>query len=1106
MKKIMLLLAFFAIGLQVLMAQTKEISGTVTSAENGETIPGVAVSVKGTTLGTITDMNGTYTIRVPQEAQNLVFTFVGMGTQEVPIGNQTRINVAMTSELIAVDEVVVTALGITRDKKSLGYSVQAVSGEDINNVKNDNFVTSLSGRVSGIQVKNNTNFGGSTNVVIRGSTSLTGNNQALFVVDGVAIDNSNTNNIGQLEGRNGFDYGNAAADINPNDIESISVLKGAAASALYGSRATNGVILITTKKGKATVGKAPTVRLSSNITISNIDKSTFPKYQWEYGAGYGKDYYSDPEEDGSLYPGFEYYADVDGDGVTDYTVPYYEDASRGQKFDPAVSVFQWDALYPDSPNYLQATPWVRGANGPESFFKTGVGTSNNIEIAGGNDQTTYRFSYTYFDQNGVMPNSHLTRNNANFNGSHKIIDNLKATTSVNFVNTEGKGRPSTGYSDNIMSSFRQWYQTNVDIGLQKSLYESTGDNITWNPAAYDNLAPAYWDNPYWSRYQNYEQDSRDRFIGYAQIDWDIITDLKAMGRFSIDTYNELQEERKAIGSSAGEFGVNRPDVTSGYSRFTREYRETNLDFMLNYHKAFSEQFDMTAILGTNIRRTRAESFYASTNNGLSVPGIYALANTKDPMLLPEETLTQVGVNGIFGSISLGFNSTYFLDATLRRDQSSTLPEKHNSYYYPSVSASMIFSNLVTADWLSMGKLRLNFAEVGSSAPALSLIDTYTQIQSFAGTALTTLPNTKQNADLKPERQRALEAGLEMNFLKNRLGFDLALYKNNTFDQLMPVSVSYATRFEAKWVNAGEIENTGIELSLLGTPVKIDDFRWDVRVNWAKNQNKVIELYTDMAGNEVTNLLLGGLQGGVSINATVGQPYGTILGSDFQYHENGGRLISPTTGRYLISPTNDVVIGDINPDWTGGISNAFKYKNLTLSFLVDIQQGGDIFSLDLWYGLGTGLYEETVGLNDLGNPKRDPIVGRDDTNKTYAPNSGGTLNKGVLADGSENWVRVNEENYGAQGWAVDPNARYVYDASYVKLREVSLSFGLPTNLISKLYISNASIALVASNVWIISKNLPHADPEASQSSGNIQGWQSGVMPTNRNFGFTLNLQF
>jgi outer membrane receptor protein involved in Fe transport len=419
---------------------------------------------------------------------------------------------------------------------------------------------------------------------------------------------------------------------------------------------------------------------------------------------------------------------------------------------------------------------------------------------------------------------------------------------------------------------------------------------------------------------------------------------------------------------------------------------------------------------------------------------------------------------------------------------------------------MIFSNLVTSDWLSMGKLRLNFAEVGSSAPALSLIDTYTQIQSFAGTALTTLPNTKQNADLKPERQRALEAGLEMNFLKNRLRFDLALYKNNTFDQLMPVSVSYATRFEAKWVNAGEIENKGIELSLLGNPVKTDDFRWDVRLNWSKNENKVIELYTDIAGNEVTNLLLGSLQGGVSINATVGQPYGTILGSDYQYHENGGRLISPTTGRYLISPTNDVVIGDINPDWTGGISNAFKYKNLTFSFLVDVQKGGDIFSLDLWYGMGTGLYEETVGLNDLGNPKRDPIVGRDDANKTYAPNSGGTLNKGVLADGSENWVRVNEENYGAQGWAVDPNARYVYDASYVKLREVSLSYDLPTNLISKLYLSNASIAIVASNVWIISKNLPHADPEASQSSGNIQGWQSGVMPTNRNFGFTLNLQF
>ncbi len=1106
MRKISLLLVFLGfIGLQVIFAQTRQITGTVTSGDDGTSIPGVSVVVKGSNLGTITDMDGKFTLRVPQGAKALSISFVGMTSAEVPLTSASNYKVVLKSESVSVDEVVVTALGITREKKSLGYAVQQVSGEEINNVKSDNFVTSLSGRVSGIQVKNNTNFGGSTNVIIRGSSSLTGNNQALYVVDGIPVDNSNTNNSGQVTGRSGYDYGNAAADINPNDIESISVLKGAAATALYGSRATNGVILVTTKKGKASGSKSPRVKLSSNVTFSSIDRSTFPKYQSESGGGYGKTYYSS-----TVYPGFEYYADVNGDGKTDYTVPYYEDASRGQYFDPKVMVYQWDALYPASPNYLKATPWVAATNGPDTFFKTGLSTSNNVEVSGGDNTTTYRLSYTYYDQTGIMPNSFLTKNNVIFSGSHKILSNLKITTSANYVNTSGKGRPSTGYSDNILSSFRQWFQVNVDIAQQKNMYELTHKNITWNPAAYDNLAPAYWDNPYWVRYENYETDGRSRLIGYTQLDWEITKELKAMGRYAIDTYNELQEEHKAVGSAAGEFGVGRPDVTSGYSRFSRAFTETNFDFMLNYHKALTEKFDLTAMFGTNIRRTKTESVYASTNNGLAVPNVYALSNSVDPLLPPEESYRRVAVNGVFSSLSLGYNNTFYLDATIRRDQSSTLPAKNNAYYYPSVTGSMLFSNLVKKDWLSLGKLRLNFAEVGSSAPALSVKDTYLANAPFSGNPLVTVPNTKQNSNLKPERQRALEAGLEMSFFKNRVGFDLAAYKNNTFDQLMPVSISYATGFSSKWVNAGEIQNTGVELSLNGIPVKSKNFSWNINVNWAQNKNKVVSLYTDESGNKITNLLIGSLQGGVSINATVGQPYGTIKGSDFQYHKNGGKLISPTTGRYLKTSTNDVVIGDINPDWTAGINNAFKYKNITCSFLVDMQKGGDVFSLDLWYGMGTGLYAETAGLNDLGNRKRDAIVWKDATKKTkesgYASNSGGIIEDGVLADGSANWVRRNQENYAAIGWAADPNARFIFDASYVKLRELTISYDLPKSLISKLYLSNASIGFVGSNLWIISKNLPHADPEASQGSGNIQGWQSGVMPGTKNLGFTINLQF
>ena len=404
----------------------------------------------------------------------------------------------------------------------------------------------------------------------------------------------------------------------------------------------------------------------------------------------------------------------------------------------------------------------------------------------------------------------------------------------------------------------------------------------------------------------------------------------------------------------------------------------------------------------------------------------------------------------------------------------------------------------------MVKLGLNYAEVGNDAPALNTKDTYTGNAPFSGNSLVTVPDTKKNANLKPERQVAYEAGLEMKFLHNRLGFDLAFYKNTTFDQLMDVSTSYATGYSAKWVNAGEIENKGVELFISGTPVKTSDFSWDIALNWSKNTNKVVELYTDEAGNEVKNLELGSLQGGITINARVGEAYGAILGTDYVYEETTGKPIVKSNGRYMVSDANDIVIGNANPDWLGGINNSFRYKNIALSFLIDIQHGGDIFSLDHWYGSGTGLYAESAGLNDLGNPKRDPITYNDDN--TYASNSGGTINPGVDADGNVNTTRVSNQNYGADGWAVSPNKKFVYDASYVKLRELSVTYNLPQNILANTFISGASVSFVGSNLWIIHKNLPYSDPEASQSAGNIRGWQSGTLPATKNFGFNVNLKF
>ncbi len=1081
--------------MQAAVAQT-EVRGTVTDAKDGTPLPGVSIVVKGTLTGTVTDITGKYALTVPAGYNDLIFSFVGMLTKEAKIDGRAVIDVALEDDVVGLDEVVVTALGISREKKSLGYATQEVSGQELSAVKSDNFINSMSGRVAGVQVKSTNNMGGSSNMIIRGNSSITGNNQALFVIDGVPVNNDNTNNSGQISGRSGFDYGNAAADLNPNDIESVNVLKGAAATALYGSRAANGVVMITTKKGSKTMGKTKRVgvSISSNITTGFVDKTTFPKYQTGYGAGYGASFYSESE-----YPGFELVYDIDGDGNLDFTVPTYEDASMGQKFDPNVSVYQWDAFFPSSPNYLKATPWIAAENGPEYFLQNPLSFTNTVEVAGGSEAATFRISYTNFNQKGILPNSELKRNNIMLSGSYDIVKNLTVSAQANYINTQGLGRNYTGYSDNVMSGFRQWMQTNVDYKQQEEMFDLTDENITWNPVSPYDLAPAYWDNPYFQRYKNYETDKRDRLLGYLMAEWKITGYLSLMGRVSVDTYEELQEERKEVGSASGEFGVGRPDVTSGYSRFSKNFMETNLDAMLNFYKSIGEDFNIKAMAGTNIRRTRVDQIFASTEGGLIVPGLFALSNSANQMVAPEERYTMVGVNGMFASVSLGFRDYLYLDGNLRIDQSSTLPEDDNTYPYGGVSGSFLFSNLLNLDWMQLGKLRLSWAKVGNDAPWGSIRDTYIFDGTFSGTAMYSLPNNKANEKLVPEISNTIEAGLEMKFFMNRLGFDFAVYKENTINQILPVAVSYVTGYSGKYLNAGEVENKGIELSIFGKPIKSSDFEWELGLNFARNVNEIIEL-----DSGITNLQIARLQGGVSINARVGEPYGTIQGTDYVYNEDGQRVVG-SNGYYLRTTTSDIVLGDINPDFILGFNNRFNYKNWALSFLIDWQQGGSVFSLDLYYGLGTGLYEETDFINDLGNPVRNPLTD-DET-------SGGLILDGVVNVGTaeepiweENTTRVAGDDYRVFGWSRNPNSTFVYDATYVKLREVVLSYSIPSKVMEKSFIKGAPFSLVGSNLWIISKDLPHADPEASQSSGNVQGWQSGVMPSTRNIGLTVNLQF
>ncbi|APD06160.1 tonB-dependent receptor SusC [Flavobacteriaceae bacterium UJ101] len=1087
--------SLFVIGLlltSIVHAQEKTITGTITD-ESGESLPGAYVEVKGTQISAETDMDGNYEIQA-KPGDTLIFSFIGLPDVEKTVGESNSMSVQFTENDNQIDQVVVTALGISRDKKSLGYATQEVSGEDVSTVKTGNVANSLSGKVAGIQVKRNNNMGGSTNVIIRGSTSLTGNNQALWVVDGIPIDNSNTNTARQQAGGKGFDYGNAAADINPDDIESINVLKGAAATALYGARAANGAIIVTTKKGssKGRIG----ITINSGVTVGSIDRTTFPKYQKQYGGGYGP-YYSDGSN-----PYLEQ-RDVNGDGVLDFVVPTTEDASYGAAYDPNLLVYNWDAFDPESPNYMKATPWTAPENDPVDFFETPVTLTNSIALSGATDESHFRFSYTNFSQEGIMPNSKLDRNTVAFRAGHEFTEKLTLNASVNYIKTNGKGRNSTGYSDNIMSMFRQWWQTNVDIKDQKRAYFNTGRNVTWNYASVDPnsssyLKPIYWDNPYWARYQNYQTDERNRWFGNVALTYDFNDWLSATGRVSVDTYSELQEERRAVGSVATPFGIYGNDEQSGYQKFERTFSEYNYDLMLNFDRDLSDSFNLKGLIGTNIRQTNVEETLNSTNGGLVVPGLYSLLNSVNDVPDPVEADETVEVNGIFASASLGYNDFLFLDATIRRDQSSTLPSNNNSYYYPSVATSFVFSKLIDKPWLSFGKLRLNYAEVGNDAPFGRISDTYRREGRFnndGNIALFSVRDTKNNPNLKPERTKSWETGLEMSFFKRRLGFDLALYKTNTEDLITEVAVSNATGYTNFFKNVGEMENKGIELALNAVPIKSSNFSWNVGVNWAKNENEVVSL-----DDGVQNLQLGSFQGGVTINATVGQPYGVIQGTDYTYAD-GQRIVDASNGQYIPSTESDKIIGNVQPDWNMGISNKFNYKNFALGFLIDIQKGGDIFSLDQYYGLATGLYTETAFINDLGNPVRNTIA-----------NGGGFINPGVNVDANgnvtgQNTTRIRADRFGAQGYRRGlPNKAFVYDASYVKLREVTISYTLPDHILQNTFIRNMTFTAIGSNLWIIDKNLPHADPEAGLSSGNVQGWQSGVLPTTRDFGFNVKVQF
>ena len=1002
-------------------------------------------------------------------------------TSSFALVNAQKRDTARTQD---IEGVVVTALGIKREKKALGYATQSVSAEDITKSPSANFTSNLSGKVSGLSIKSSGNVGGSVDVTLRGYRSITGSNQPLFVVDGTPMLNSSTSVSSTALN---VDTGNTISDINPDDIAEINVLKGAAATALYGSRASNGAIIITTKRGKAT-GRIG-IDFSSSISVSNINKETFPTYQKTYGQGYGYKYGPTKKSQFELYNGAP-------------LAPMYEDASYGAAFDPNLLVWQYTSFIPGSKNFGNPSPWIAGKNDPSSLFETGVMYNNSFAISNSNDVSSFRLSYQNTYGNDILPNTNLNKNSLTGNASYKITSNLTANLYATYVTQNTTGKNPTGYHG-ITGNFRQWWATNVDLQDQQDLYFMSKKNFSWNIKSPTQIAPLYWDNPYFRLYENYITDSRQRFAGNFSLSYDVTNKINILARATHDGFSYFIDERRAVGSLPDTMSIG-PAIgsqPSGYAVVNQKRNEDNYDLIGTYKdNFFNNNVNFYGILGSNVNVQNFYSNSQSTQGGLFIPGVYSVTNTLATAPSPTVRDTTKKVYGIFAQANFGILNTYYIDGTVRRDESSSLPAENRAYWYYSASLSAVISNwqfLKDINSLSFAKLRGSYAEVGNDTAPDQILNQYGVTTAF-GTSSFFYNTTAKFAGLRPERTKSYEAGATLQFFKNRIGIDFAWYKNDTFDQLLALPVSYSTGVAAKFQNVGNISSRGLELTVNLVPIKTTDFTWGMDVNWSNPRSKVTKL-----SEGVENISIGSFQGGVTINASLNDDYGTIKGTNFVYDPSGNPIVdgnpaSSSYGKYLKTNTNSV-IGNMQADWFGSVVNKFSYKNISLSFQIDWKQGGDIFSLDQYYGQDTGLYPETVFTNDLGNPVRNTLA-----------NGGGLILPGVKTNGSggysPNDVRLDAASTGAFGYEAYPAKQFVYDATYIKLREVAITYAIPQKFLDATFVKGASVSLVGNNLWIIKKYLPYADPESGLSAGNVQGYQSAVLPTTRTISFNVKLNF
>ena len=1037
-----------------LYAQGITVSGKVTD-ETGAALTGASIIMKGSTNGVLANSDGSYSIVVSDREAVLVYSFIGYASQEITVGGRTVINVALAYDVNELDEVVVTALGISREKKALGYAVSEIKGDEMSKSRGgtNNPVNALQGKVAGMQISSGTgSIGGSSKILIRGVSSLSGNNQPLFVIDGVPIEGRDFNDVETARGAEGYDYGNLIQDINPDDIENISVLKGPNASALYGSRANNGVVMITTKKGSKSEGYGVTV--NSSVGFERVNK--LPKLQKLYGGGYGNAF-----------------REVTINGKTYKYPSMHIDESWGPKYE-GQEIVSWYDLAKWEAGGKQGDPttsrWQTPVNDIDSFFETGVSYTNNISISQATDRASVRISYTNSDLKGYLPNSSMVKNVINASASTTSADKkLEVFTNLTYFNSQTKGRSEIGYGDNnVMVKFVQWGHRELDMKEMKDLYKfADGTQATWNRRAWNNPTPAYSNNPYWTRYMNWQNDSRNRVYGNIGFSYKILPDLKFQFRSNLDFFVDKQYERNAVHSQE----------LSRYKEISRQQYEMNNEFLLSYSKNLNTDFHLSANLGANLMKYNYEYVYGETAGGLSIPLFYNLKNSAfAPQAFNEQR--EKAINSVFGNVTLGWKSRLYLDASLRNDVSSTLPIKNNSYIYPSVTGSFIFSELLKSQkWLSFGKLRLGYAMVGNDTDPYQIHDTYVhygRIDGANGASAYVLNETFKNPNLKPESTNSYEAGLEMNFLENRLGLEVTLYSAETKNQIIPLSVSGSTGYIEQVVNAGMISNKGVELGINGVPVKTENFRWDSRLTFASNKNRVEDL---IEGVEYYRLVNAPFK--VEVGAFKKAAYGVIMGTDYVYRD--GKRVINDDGLYE-STNGNVNLGSVLPKYTGGWMNTFTYKGFDLSVLLDFSRGGHYFSTTYMWGMYSGMLEESAANGIREN---------------------GLVLDGVTADGAPNTTKVSAQEY-AEGFYGGPAAQSVLKTDYLKLREINLGYTFP---LKQGFVKSLRLSGYGRNLAVWGPDVKHFDPEMVVSnSGNIQGIEGGAIASIANYGFNISIKF